>query len=72
MRITSYQPKTTNRGKARMTREQFRRERGYQATIAIVRSMLAAEIISCSDFADIDNHLLDKYQPHLGMLRKAN
>jgi len=69
-RIVSHKPQVKQRRKSQMGRRQFKRESGYQITIALIRLMLADGIITPSDFADIDDYLLTKFQPHLGLLRK--
>ena len=72
MRITDYQPRANKRNSnAKLTRVEFGRERNYQIGIALIRQMLGAGIITASDFADMDDYLLSKYQPHLGLLRKG-
>ena len=70
MQIIGHKPRTTRRRNKNWTRRQFKRESGYQITIALIRVMLADGVITSSDFADIDDYLLTKYQPHLGLLRK--
>lgn len=56
-----------------MTNEQFEREKNYQASISIVKSMFKQEIISKEDFRKIDTVLLQKYSPTLSgfKLRKG-
>ena len=49
-----------------MTREQFEREKKYQAALAVVRSMLAQEVINEEDFLEIERRLKDKFKPVLG------
>jgi len=70
VQIIGYKPHTTRRRNRNWTRRQFKRETGYQITIALIRLMLADGVITSSDFADMDDYLLTKYQPHLGLLRK--
>ena len=70
MQIIGHKPRTTRRRNRNWTRRQFKRESGYQITIALIRVMLADGVITSSDFADMDDYLLTKYQPHLGLLRK--
>lgn len=69
MIISSFKPAAKHRN-AKWTKRQFKRERGYQITIALIRLMLVDGIITPSDIADMDDYLLSKYQPHLGLLRK--
>ena len=52
-----------------MNREQFKRERLYQTTIAIVRMMLKNSLITEDEFCQIDSMLLEKYRPLLGGLK---
>ena len=52
-----------------MNYEQFKRERLYQATIAIVKTMLKNSLISEDEFCQIDAMLLEKYKPLLGGLK---
>ena len=51
-----------------MNREDFRRERLYQASIAVARTMHNKSLISEAEFSQINNILLEKYRPLLGML----
>ena len=52
-----------------MNSEQFKRERQYQTTIAIVRTMLKNSLITEAEFCQIDTMLLEKYRPLLGGLK---
>jgi len=52
-----------------VNREQFKRERLYQTTIAIVRMMLKNSLITEDEFCQIDSMLLEKYRPLLGGLK---
>ena len=49
-----------------MTREQFEREKKYQAALAVARSMLAQKVINEADFLEIERRLKDKFRPVLG------
>lgn len=49
-----------------MTKEQFEREKKYQAALAVARSMLAQEVINEADFLEIERRLRDKFKPVLG------
>ena len=51
-----------------MNSEQFKRERLYQSTIAIVRMMQKDGLITEDEFCQIDTMLLEKYRPLLGSL----
>jgi len=52
-----------------MNREDFRRERLYQASIAIARTMFQKGLITDDELHQIDTMLLDKYRPLLGGLK---
>jgi hypothetical protein len=52
-----------------MSKEQFDRERLYQATLAVARTMLARGIITEDDYCKFDTILLAKYRPILGSLQ---
>lgn len=49
-----------------MTREQFEREKKYQAALAVAREMLKKEVINEEDFLRIEAKLRGKFQPILG------
>lgn len=46
-----------------MTREQFSREKKYQAAVSIARGMLAQGVITADDFREILTILAAKYRP---------
>lgn len=46
-----------------MKKEQFVREKRYQAAVSVAKSMLAQGVISDSDFREILTILLAKYRP---------
>ena len=52
-----------------MNREDFCRERLYQASIAVARTMLQRGLITDNEFRQIDTMFLDKYRPLLGGLK---
>jgi hypothetical protein len=52
-----------------MNSEQFKRERLYQSTIAIVKTMHKNGLITETEFCQIDTILLEKYKPLLGGLK---
>ena len=52
-----------------MNSEQFKGERQYQTTIAIVKTMLKNSLINEDEFYQIDTMLLEKYRPLLGGLK---
>lgn len=51
---------------AAMTKEQFNREKKYQAALAVARKMLEKEIINEGDFLRIEARLREKFRPILG------
>ena len=52
-----------------MNSEQFKREKLYQSTIAIVRTMYKNGLITEDEFCQIDTMFLVKYRPLLGGLK---
>jgi len=56
------------KGGAGMTEEQFEREKNYQITLAIARTMLANSILTTEDLSVIETMLREKYRPLLGSL----
>lgn len=55
-----------------MTKEQFNREKLYQATLSIARAMLRAELISPSELTKIETNMKEKYRPLIGGLKPKN
>ena len=53
---------------ARMSKEKMRREKLYQATMSIVRKMLAEGLITEEEYRQIDTMFLEKYRPLFGAL----
>ena len=53
---------------ARMSKEQMRREKLYQATMSIVRKMLAEGLITEEEYRQIDTMFLEKDRPLFGAL----
>lgn len=51
---------------ATMTKEQFDREKKYQAALAIARAMLQQGIIEEADFNKTEAILRDKFSPFIG------
>ena len=51
--------------------DQFEREKLYQATMSMFRSMLKNGLITKEQYAIIDTKMLQKYQPLLGTLFAA-
>lgn len=51
-----------------MTAEQFEREKNYQVTLYIAKSMLEKELIDKKDFNRIRTMLIRKYKPIIGSL----
>ena len=54
-----------------VTEDQFEREKLYQATMNMFRSMLKNGLINEEQYAIIDTKMLQKYQPLLGTLFAA-
>ena len=54
-----------------MNEDQFEREKLYQATMNMFRSMLKKGLITEKQYAIIDTKMLQKYQPLLGTLFAA-
>ena len=54
-----------------MNDDQFEREKLYQATMNMFRSMLKNGLINEEQYAIIDTKMLQKYQPLLGTLFAA-
>jgi len=52
-----------------MNREDFRRERLYQASIAVARTMHKKGLITENEFCQIDTIFIEKYKPLLGALK---
>jgi len=51
-----------------MTKEQFEREKNYQISKTIVKTILNQKMIDNEDFRKINIMLLDKYKPIIGSL----
>ena len=49
-----------------MTKEQFEREKKYQAALAVARSMLRQGVINDADLVRIEARLKEKFKPVLG------
>ena len=49
-----------------MTKEQFDREKKYQAALAVARTMLRQGVINEEDFLRIEARLKDIFKPVLG------
>ena len=49
-----------------MTKEQFDREKKYQAAVAVARSMHSHGVIDEEDFRKIEARLTAKFQPVFG------
>ncbi len=47
----------------RMTENEFRNERLYNATMAQVKKLLRMDLISISDYWQINTKMKEKYQP---------
>jgi hypothetical protein len=55
-----------------MSKEQFERERLYQATLSIARAMNRQGLITEDELAIIDTKMREKYKPLLGTLCPVN
>jgi hypothetical protein len=51
-----------------MDTAKFERERLYQATMTIARSMLRSGLLTSEEFSIIDTKMREKYKPLLGAL----
>ena len=51
-----------------MSKEQFRRELVYQATMHLLRKMMGQGLLSADEYAMLDTKLSQKYQPFFGTL----
>lgn len=51
-----------------MTKEQFQREKMYQATMGMVRRMLSEGLISQEEYARVEQVFLEKYKPLIGSI----
>ncbi len=51
-----------------VNKEQFRAEKLYRMSLSVAKSMLDEGIISKDELGNIDEMLLQKYRPVLGML----
>ena len=53
-----------------MTHAQFEREKNYQVSLAIAKSMRKRELITEQEYKKIDTMMLEKYRPLLGALSR--
>jgi hypothetical protein len=51
-----------------MSKEQFERERLYQATLSVARAMLRKGLLTEDEVGIIDTKMREKYRPSLGGL----
>lgn len=68
MSVTS---QTASKAVMAMNEDQFEREKLYQATMNMFRSMMKKGLITEEQYAIIDTKMLQKYQPLLGTLFAA-
>ena len=68
---TSATSQTASEAVMVMNEDQFEREKLYQATMNMFRSMLKKGLITEKQYAIIDTKMLQKYQPLLGTLFAA-
>lgn len=64
MRVTS----TIGLEEGSMTRDDFRKEKLYQATMSMARKMLVEGLISEEEYHQIDTIFIAKYRPVFGAL----
>lgn len=62
---------TASKAVMAMNEDQFEREKLYQATMNMFRSMLKKGLITEEQYSIIDTKMLQKYQPLLGTLFAA-
>ena len=55
-----------------MTREQFEREKKYQAALAIARAMLQKGIVDEDDYVKIETVLRSKFCPFIGAFQPGS
>ena len=51
-----------------MESEQFQCEKLYQGSLSIAKAMLKNGLISCEEYAKVEDYLLKKYRPTFGTL----
>jgi len=51
-----------------VTKEQFQREKMYQATMGMVRRMRSEGLISQEEYARVEQVFLEKYKPLIGSI----
>ena len=51
-----------------MTKEQFQREKMYQAAMGMVRRMLSEGLISQAEYRQMEQIFLEKYKPLIGSI----
>lgn len=68
---TSATSQTASEAVMVMNEDQFEREKLYQATMNMFRSMLKKGLITEEQYAIINTKMLQKYQPLLGTLFAA-
>ena len=52
----------------KMSQQQFEREKMYQTSMHIFRSLLDRKIITSSDYAEAERLMREKYNPSVGTL----
>jgi hypothetical protein len=55
-----------------MTKEQFDREKTYQAALAVARAMLTQGLIDDGDMSKLEAHFCRKFCPLIGAFQGAN
>jgi hypothetical protein len=66
--LTTATSQTVSKAVIAMTEEQFEREKLYQASMNLFKSMLEKGLITEEQYAIIDTKMLEKYRPLLGTL----
>ena len=51
-----------------MTKEQFKREKNYQTSRSVVKSMLDNGLITEKEYKKIDTKLVGRYRPVIGSI----
>jgi hypothetical protein len=69
--LTSATSQIASKAVMDMNEDQFEREKLYQATMSMFRTMLKNGLITEEQYAVIDTKMLQKYRPLLGTLFSA-
>ena len=66
--VTSATCQTGSKAVSAMTKEEFRNEKLYQATMHMVRNMLEEGIITAEEYHRVEEIFIKKYRPVLGKI----